>query len=621
MMNIFTNIRYRSFALIFGVLFISISCEDFFETPLAENVTNETIYSSMTNAERGLNAAYYAIPYNWAYGSTAIDDEIRAKGKLRQDIIASICDEAVSSSTWSGAIKAYYGSGVMDPLTVGLENTTYRLDLEYIFEEPYYYIRYAYLFLESVDSVPDATEQWLKEKKAEAKLLIAISWYELIRRHGSVPYVNSTLSANDDFSSSLDRPALIDLINDVDELIVDAIADAPDKIAESDASYGRVTKATAYFLRSRLWLLAASPIFNTDTPYSTAGLVEPNEICLGYAEGSDQWREVWQKAADYSLAAIEYCHQEGYYMSEVSDKSDKAAVVEAYREVFRGVVNNPEIIQFSRRVATLNGSATGSHWIGRNMPPSQSKNWGSHGFCNPNQGFIKQMIRNLDGSELTFGAEGGNNPWANADYRFEANVVYDGCDWGEGTTMTDHPYSNGYETTGYFLRKFMHDEWQIGTYSVDVPYYYMRLPELYLNYAEALCELDYSANRTTIQYYLNMISARVGAFQVDLTGFSEDEVRQEIRREKAVEFMFEDQRFFDVKRWLIADQTIGATKYAIVRQPSSATYTSTTRYYEESYDVAQMTSRQTVWNDKYYLMPFPSYEILKDMGLNQNPGY
>ncbi len=603
------------------------SCDDYFQTPIAENITEDTIYSSMYNAERGLNAAYYAIPYKWAWGQAGMDG-IRNKSLLRLDMITSISDESVSISTWSGALKAYYGTTSVIPGNVGYDNTTWRIELESLYEEPYYYIRYAYLFLESVDNVPDATPQWLAEKKGEAKTLIAMCWYELIKRYGSVPYVSEALSTNDFTETCLSRPALKDLIDNVDALLADAVATAPDKFDESSEDYGRVTKATAYFLRSRLWLLAASPIFNTDTPYSTAGLADYSHVCLGNAVGSEEWKAVWQKAADYSKAAIDYCEANGYSMNDVTTgaSGDEETIIDNYREIFRGVVNNPEIIQFSRRVATIGGSSGGSNMPGRNMPPiSGGGNWAATGFVSPNHDFVHNMFRTTGGKQFVYGQENKGNPWADADYRFKAIIVYDGCDWSEGTTMWwDHSSNaNNVQGTGYFMRKFMHDEWQTGSYSVDVPYYYMRLPELYFNYAEALCELDYSSNLSEIQTYINKTTARMGAgaAYISLSGLDYAGVRDEIRREKAVEFMFEDLRYFDVKRWLIADTTIGKDKTVILRDRTNDSHTSASRWYYESSDDEQMVGRQINWEDKQYLMPFPQYEIDLGMGLTQNPGY
>ncbi len=603
------------------------SCNDYFETPLAENITNETIYSSVYNAERGLSLAYYAIPYKWAWNGASMNG-IRNQGILRMDMISSISDESASLSTWSGALNAYYGTTSVIPNNVGMNNTDWRIDIESIYEEPYYYIRYAYLFLESVDSVPDATAEWLAQRKGEAKLLIAICWYELIRRYGSVPYITEALSSNDLTDTICDRPPLSELIDNVDALIAEAIQLAPEKFAESSSDYGRVTKATAYFLRSRLWLLAASPIFNTDTPYSTAGLVEPNEICLGNAVGSDEWRAVWQKAADYSKAAIDYCEANGYSMNDVTTGTagDEGTIIDNYREIFRGLTNNPEIIQFSRRIATINGATAAGNWPGRNKPPvtGASKNWEATSFIAPAHNFVQSMFRTVDGEEFQIGSDHKGDPWVNADYRFKATIVYDGCDWGDGTTMWWDHSSNGTDLhgTGYFMRKFMHDEWMTGTLAVDVPYYYMRLPELYFNYAEALCELDYSGNLATIEEYINKTTDRMGdgAAHISLTGLSYTSVRDEIRREKAVEFMFEDQRFFDVKRWLIADTTIGKKKTIIIRD-SNYDHDSVDRHYEESSTDEYMEARQTNWEDKSYLMPFPQYEIDLKLGLNQNPGY
>lgn len=610
-MKIIYHLKRLSVVLI--MMASMISCNDFFRTPIMETLNQDSIFKSMYNAEKALNAAYYLIPYNWPTRYQSSEGGYRNDAKIFQDIIATICDEAVSSGNWTGAKKGYYGDGTINPLSVGQGAAeSDRAIVEHIFEEPYYYFRRAFLFLEGVDRVPDATSEWLASTKAQANLLIAIGYYELIRRYGSVPWVDKALTINDDLSE--ERLPLNELIVKVDDLIKKSIDGLPDRIDESDPNYGRVTKATAYFLRSRLWLLAASPLFNTDVPYMPYD--HPEYICLMNSTEESR-REVWGKAVQYSLDAITFCENHGYSLMKGTDMSDYDDLSDVYHRATRDLIGNTEVIQFSRRISNANAKSTTNTFFGHNMPPRANGVSGKSAFCAITQNLV-DMYKTVDGSEPNYNT---SNPWEKLDPRFHATVIYDQSTFGGsspiGTSdgdpwITPNP-ATGW-MTGYYLKKFFHEDQYINnSLNKDMPYIYMRLPELYLNYAEALNE--YSPGDSNIEIYLNKTTERVGMPHINLDGLSPDEVRNEIRRERAVELAIEDQRFFDVKRWKIADSTIGGVKYGVVRIGKA---TDSNRRYEKR---PCPDSRQTNWHDKYYLMPFPQYEILKESGLVQNPGY
>lgn len=605
--------KIKRISLLYGFSILLVSCDDFFKVPITETLNQDSIFNTMYNAEKALNAAYYLVPFNWNSSANVGDNGYRNDCKMMHDITATICDEAISSSSWSGAFLAYYGNGTVSPYTVGVNaSVADKKSIEFIFEEPYYYFRRAFLFLENVDKVKDATPEWVSSTTAQAKLLIAIGYYELIRRHGSVPWVDKALSVNDDLNET--RPPLRELIDKVDNLIEEAItSDLPDKIEQSDLNYGRVTKATAYFLRSRLWLLAASPLFNTDQPYLP--FEHPEYICLG--NGSDEEkRAVWKKAVDYTWDAINFCEK---YYSMMQPKADATYIEasEVYRLAVRDLANNTEVIQFSRRIANSKGNKNNNTFFGRNMPPRKGALTGQSAFCCITQNLVDQY-RTVDGSKPNYNS---SNPWEKLDPRFHATVIHDQSIFGTapalGTSEGD-PYISGASSTGwmtgYFLKKFFHeDQYVNGNLAKDMPYIYMRLPELYLNYAEALNE--YSPGDSNIEIYLNKTTQRAKMPWISLVGLDREQVRDMIIQERAVELAIEDQRYFDVKRWKIADKTIGATKYGVVRLGKA---TSPTRTYKRQ---VCPESRQTNWLDKYYLMPFPQYEILKEKGLVQNPGY
>jgi starch-binding outer membrane protein, SusD/RagB family len=90
-------------------------------------------------------------------------------------------------------------------------------------------------------------------------------------------------------------------------------------------------------------------------------------------------------------------------------------------------------------------------------------------------------------------------------------------------------------------------------------------------------------------------------------------MRQIVRCERTIEFYLENKRFWDLRRWLIADQYLG-------QQPTGLNIEATTEA-----DLFQETTINVTRNftsPKNYLMPIPSEEIDKmDGRIVQNPGY
>src|SRR5690606_9700353 len=97
------------------------------------------------------------------------------------------------------------------------------------------------------------------------------------------------------------------------------------------------------------------------------------------------------------------------------------------------------------------------------------------------------------------------------------------------------------------------------------------------------------------------------------------QLREEYRAERRVEMAFEEQRYFDVRRWMIAPDVLNKPAYGIeIRlQGDSRTDRSTWRNYE--YKVVQIQDRR--WDDKLYFQPIPFDEIQRNSLLTQNPGY
>ena len=142
---------------------------------------------------------------------------------------------------------------------------------------------------------------------------------------------------------------------------------------------------------------------------------------------------------------------------------------------------------------------------------------------------------------------------------------------------------------------------------------YIRLGELYLNYAEALKES--SPGNPDILTYLNTIRTR-GGIPVLASGLTQEEMRKQIQRERLIELCYEGHRFFDVRRWKLANDPEG-------KQGGDFTGMNVmvgAGLSDPAYYVRTRTSTRA-WDDKFYLFPLPQSEINRNTKMVQPPGY
>ena len=150
------------------------------KAPETSGATIDTLFASLKDADKVLASAYYYLPYG------LISD---FDSKMGGDFLESITDHYVSNkhSDSDGPNNLYYSGGLSANLTgsyAGGEN--YRFGSE----KDYYVIRYAWLFLENADRIPNADPALLAQKKAEAKLCMAIAYSNMLRYLGGVPIID-----------------------------------------------------------------------------------------------------------------------------------------------------------------------------------------------------------------------------------------------------------------------------------------------------------------------------------------------------------------------------------------------------------------------------------------------
>ncbi|WP_437922071.1 RagB/SusD family nutrient uptake outer membrane protein [Sphingobacterium sp. LRF_L2] len=474
-------------------------------------------------------------------------------------------------------------------------------------------IRKVNLFLAHVDNVPFGTEvtsavgeATRTRMKAEMRFFRAYFYWELCLRYGAIPIITEAIDPGQDITevlASYPRPASVGtcfewIVAELNNCYGDLTADTD----LSTADYGLVTKGVNLALLSRIKLYLASPYYASLGLYSWQDAADAAEIFIENWGNGIRYA-LYQNTADYSKA----------YQNAINT---------------RAVDGNKESIFWKN-------APVGDWW-----QDESPVGFGGYGGLCPSQTLV-DMYDMADGTSpfSSYDASGapnydvnGNptinssssyqeqNPYINRDPRFYSTVLYNGAQWWSRnmeTTVngTDNPKGNAYKTTtGYYNRKY-HDDSQTSYLDNSKTMYrnwiFIRYAEILLNYAEALNEAQGPSNR--VFEVLQQLRDRVGltaklSARADLQ--SKEALRNFIRKERTIELAFEDHRWWDVRRWQVADQAIGRPIYGInITKASDGTLT-----------YIRQVVQERVFQDRFYLYPIPEAEIWKT-GWTNNSGW
>jgi hypothetical protein len=144
------------------------------------------------------------------------------------------------------------------------------------------------------------------------------------------------------------------------------------------------------------------------------------------------------------------------------------------------------------------------------------------------------------------------------------------------------------------------------------PWYVFRYAEVLLNYAEAAVELGKTSDALGA---VNELRTRAGI--APLTSITRDQVRHE----RKVELAFENQRWWDIRRWRIAATVLNNTQFHALypwlmweegKSPSQMKYT---------FEIVPAPKNTRTFPPKLYYERIDPEEITKNSNLVQNPGY
>ncbi len=392
-----------------------------------------------------------------------------------------------------------------------------------------------------------------------------------------------------------------------DEMVSAIIQDAQEAarlLEEKNESgdEGRVTKGAALMLQAKTYLWASSPIFQNK-----------KESYLGFTE--DRKNPMLEKAA----TAYEELLKLPYRLMPVSGNTEREIAL-SYRNIFLTKNSEESILEVQTsddgNIENGNGHKLDEQAI--------SPYWGG------TLAAYTPLQNHVDEYGMRDGAVyNPKEPYKNRDYRFYANVLYDGCTFRErkmeihsvyqGTTAIPgkdlKPYgadnNAAVSITGYYMGKFVNE-----TQSIDKKpdkgssqnYIIWRYAEALLDYAEVKFE---QGEIDKALEFVNQIRRRV--HMPDLSSLS----REQLDNERRVEMAFEETVYWDIYRWGQAEKKFNGdaanTPWKIMRV---GIVNGEIRYRISDFNSEQAKMRY--FKDYHYYWPIPWDEV-RYQGFDQNP--
>ena len=179
--------------------------------------------------------------------------------------------------------------------------------------------------------------------------------------------------------------------------------------------------------------------------------------------------------------------------------------------------------------------------------------------------------------------------------------------------------------TGYSIIKTVTEKKDISSGLEEADYPVLRYSEILLIYAEAKYELDGYISDADLDKSLNIVRDRVNMPHLTNTFISTNglNMREEIRRERAVELLIEGFRLDDLKRWKTAEiempKSLRGIKYTNTEYEENPDFDKLDQFDNEGFYVWQFAENRSFEN-KHYLFPLPTVQV-DMMELQQNPGW
>lgn len=631
----------KIFVTIISVLALFPSCNNFLDKEPDDMLTLPMIFNDRQRVQEFLANNYGLVPdgfisYSRNFGCTFISDDAQIALGM-----------AAANAYWKWPVNYNQGS----------INSTQRPQ-EDIWSQMYQRIRACYVTIENVHTIPDQnfTEADVEQVKMECKFLIAYYHHKLLELYGPVPLMKQSVPSDAPIESLLlARTPVDEMVEWIANEYTQCAAFFPPEVENPATDVGRPTKGICLALKARLYLYAASPLFNGNSDYKD--LKNPDGTVL-FNQTYD--KNKWKLAVDATREFLDLAETGIYELYKEYNPDGTIDPFLSMQNLFLTQQGNKEII-FQRTKNEYNwyqGITNPRSSVGHSGYYGSTQNMADAFFMknglSPIEGY------NDDGSPIINEASGYTESGFVEEPIFYENTQYDqsqtcqerktpGYVVDPGTFnmyanreprfYTSLWYNNEYIPITGEKTNFMYEQKDGGpTYDAPaccyltkkmenpaadkknnkVPYQtsiLLRLAEFYLNYAEALNEWE--PGNPDIIKYVNLVRERAGiplygtkageiAFQND-----QESVRKLIRKERRVEFAIEgDVRFNDIRRWKIAVELFKTPIYGM---------NASGRNNEDFY--RRTVYMQRTFNTREYFFPIYQTYLDNNPNLVQNYGW
>ena len=573
---------------------------------------------------------------------------------------------------WGGPIQSYYPGGLTENAQ-DTEDGNFQGKFSYSTKSGldsdaggrvsiYETVRKCWQIIENIDRVPDMSSDEKSRLRGEAYTIMASRYFDAFRNFGGLCLVKKAFPVGENFTEG--RSTAFQTVEFIDSLILCAINEpgyiwnVPD--ADIGQWSGRLTRASARALRAKVWMFAASPLFNSNEPYLTydkkpTGLESEEHIWFGREDAT-----LWSRCLQYCDEFFQDNAQNGnYYALILPTSQDEAGYRTAYRRAYRyrNDANHHEKLFDAHPTLTLSDGGWGWGW--RGFALDCLRQGGAVPTNELMECFGMEDGRIFPYSDI-YGV--GKNPngidiYANRDPRLYETMVVPRHDLPAGFDYAGSTYNDSW--VGGFLEKnsnvtnkddvasgYCKFKWLLDYYGgnryddeyIGVPY--IRLAEMYLIRAEARAEMG---NLQGALDDLHVVRSRVGLGRLEtmnpelnLTSNKENLIN-EILRERNCEIGAEcGDRLYDMVRRKRVDLfTKPLHEIRIYRLDANGNrltdgdqqWDPSTPWPKFEYEKPEIVVGHRrwwdpgYWTNKWLLDPVSRIEIQKGYGLTQNPGW
>lgn len=513
--------------------------------------------------------------------------------------ISGITDECKGTKVES-AIPDIFNYGSFGP-SIGFPTNTGGI----YWGDFYNSIRKTNVFLTGVEkyNAPDnpLTEGDLKNRIAEARFIRAYLHFLVARWYGDVVYMDYVASLTGDLKfKRISWPEFVKKIMvDIDY----AANNLP--VRHIDNEFGRVDKGAALALKAIILYMNASPMYN-------GGKLPGVDTRVGKSEYATYDKEKWKLAADAAKAVMDLQNGAGPRYSLYMGKGNTFQA-ESNNMVYariKQIYIDPEA--YLNEFILIMPNNKNEAWQGDHIPPS----YGGAARLQPLQEQVDEyeFVGNDGFGYATYDpqakAKGFDEdlPYKNRDPRFYSDIMYHGCTYQNKIVNTatgnDKLGASNATSTGYYLRKFFHEDWKrSGSWQLHFPM--IRLPEIQLIYAEAMNK--YYGPSQAVYDVLNNLRAR--SFMAPVPpGLDADALHKYIQRERRVELFYENKRYFYARWNLEPDAASELAQEAAAKASANPEnvwpYPRTQRVVHGMIPVADPTAKYDVGGVKYKMQRF-----------------